>query len=369
MPKILSKSALALLLVLLMALLPSCRAPQQDVQVLPALKQAALPGRLVLIQSRQNGSRVMELDLASGAVRALFTAPQKSWLAAAEVSPDGKTLLLAYAPPPPNGEEQLNHTDLYTLPVGGLGAPQPLILRATPGESFDYPAWSPDGQAVIYAHSAPSKTARLGIETSIERLPINAPAGGQPQVILRSATWPRFSPDGAHLAYLGLSEFTSENSLHLVNADGSAPAQLVPVSQFPIVDAHIFSPDGREIYFTAPQEGHGSLPGAPALASPPPAADLPARLARLFSGATLFFGARPVTAHGDPSDWYRVSASGGEVRRVIETQDVNMAGAFSPDGQWLAYASQQGLFVMKPDGSQWVQIASLVGMGSLNWLE
>src|SRR5690606_35836143 len=149
--------------------------------------------------------------------------------------------------------------------------------------------------------------------------------------------------------------------LHLANADGSAPAQLVPASSFPIVDAHIFSPDGREIYFTAPQEGHGSLPGAPALASPPPAADLPARLARLFSGATLFFAARPVTAHGDRSDWYRVSASGGEVRRVIEAQDVNIAGAFSPDGQWLAYASQQGLFIMKPDGSQRVQIASLVG--------
>ena len=158
------KIIIALLIVMLAGLLPSCGAAGQGMQVLPALKEAGLAGRLIFILYQQKGNQVMQLDLATGATRSLFAAPDKSWLASAEVSPDGSTILLAYAPPPPAGQVQLANTDLYRMPADGASAPQALLERSRPNESYTHPIWAPDGQTIYYTHSAPTTTSRLGVE-------------------------------------------------------------------------------------------------------------------------------------------------------------------------------------------------------------
>jgi Tol biopolymer transport system component len=353
-------SVFVLTLLLLFTFLPSCSPSAASVQILPALKQANLQGRMIFILYNLKGNQLVRLDLTSGTLRTLFAAPERSWLGAAELSPDGTQIVLAYAPPPPKGQVQLADTDLYRMPADGSSEPQPLLQRSRPNESFTYPSWSPDGQMIYYTHTLPSTSNRLGVDSTIERARLN----GIAEVILKNAIWPRLSPDGARMAYLVLSEFTSNNALSLAGADGSHPTQLVSAKTFPIVDAHIFSPDGKEVYFSAPSP-LALWPVEPAAAT---------TRGWFFEAHQLLtnlwhLGVQPVSAHSNPSDWFRVSVDGGEPQQVTHVQDVNMVAAFSPDEQWLAFISQKGLFLMKPDGSQLTQLAVLPGMGSLNWVK
>ena len=350
-------------LLLLFTFLPSCGSSGAPVQILPALQEANLSGKLIFILYNQKGNQLVQLDLATGKLVTLFAAPERSWLGAADISPDGKQFVLAYAPPPPKGQVQLAETGLYLMPAGAAvstpastvkdagSEPQPLLTPSRANESFTYPTWSPDGQMIYYTRTAPSTSNRLGMNSSIERFR----PGGQAEMILSSATWPRLSPDGARIAYLALSEFTSDNALSLAGADGSNPVELVPAEQFTTIDAPLFSPDSKVVYFSAPSP-QGLQPSTGSKA------------------ANLWpFGVRPVSAHSIPSDWFRVPVDGGEPgslpEQITHVQDVNMVAAFSPDGQWLAYVSQKGLFVLKPDGSQLTQLAALTGMGSLNWVK
>jgi Tol biopolymer transport system component len=343
---------------LIFLLLPSCRPSSTSVQILPALQEANLSGRMFFILYGQQGNQLVQLDLSTGNMKTLFAAPDRSWLASTDISPDGKQFVLAYAPPPPSGQVQTAVTDLYLLPVDGSSAPQPTVRRSRPYESYSSPTWSRDGRMIYYTHTAPSTSNRLGIDQTIERVKPNDSA----EVLLKNAIWPALSPDGARMAYLVLDEFTSNNALSLADADGSNPSELVSAKTYPIVDDHIFSPDGKEVYFSAPSPEGQRL--APETEAEPDAAPGGLVWRRDFWPS----GVQTVSAHSEPSDWFRVSVDGGTPQQVTHVADVNMVAAFSPDGRWLAYISQKGLFVMKPDGSGLTQLAVLPGLGSLDWV-
>jgi len=62
-----------------------------------------LSGKLVFVRTTQNSNEavlsVQELDLATGDLSTLFQAPSLSWIYTMSVSPDAKTLVMAYNPP------------------------------------------------------------------------------------------------------------------------------------------------------------------------------------------------------------------------------------------------------------------------------
>jgi hypothetical protein len=105
----------------------------------PPAAQYELTGRLLLIQYSSSGNRLIELNLLSGATTVIFQAPSASWLGEAVVSPDGRTVLLAYSPPPPPGEFQMGHTGLYLLALDGSAAPQPLLTPQGAQDAFFSP--------------------------------------------------------------------------------------------------------------------------------------------------------------------------------------------------------------------------------------
>lgn len=333
-------------LVLLAACFPASPTPGEgsSIQTLPALKEQYLTGKLLLIEYRKNGNQLIQLDLASGETKTLFSAPDKSWLGAAEVSPDHQQILIAYAPPPPEGQIQLASTDLYLLPIDGSGKLKPLMVHDAPNESFTNPAWAPDGQSVYYTHNVPSSETKSGIQSRVERVSLD----GRPQELIKDAIWPRPSPDGQKVAYLTVVQLVSHNELYIMNADGSNPTPANAGDKFNIVDAHVFSPDGKSILFSSINLGAASS------AEPPK------------PGWT--FGVKPVYAHSNPSDWFLVNIETQQVKQLTNIQQAGLIPAFSPDGQRVAFISEKGLFVMQPDGSQIVQIANLSGIGSLNWI-
>lgn len=101
----------------------------------PAWVRMGYAGRLILILSNPKGNQLEELDLTSGKTKILFQAPENSWLGAAVISPDGKQILLAYAPPAADGKAQFGYTDLDLMPFSGPAWPQPLLTRKDPQSS------------------------------------------------------------------------------------------------------------------------------------------------------------------------------------------------------------------------------------------
>lgn len=110
-----------------------------------------------------------------------------------------------------NGDGVFNNTDGASLFL--YDAFQNIEVQLTDSGSADFdPAWSPEGQTIVFA----SQRRGLGIESAIYTVPVT---GGQPQQITDGTVshWhPEFSPDGQTIATT-----CYRNSICLMNRDGS----------------------------------------------------------------------------------------------------------------------------------------------------
>jgi len=317
----------------------------------PSASPTALPwaslhlaGHLIFLQN-PNHEELVQLDLLSGTMSTLFHAENRAWLAAAAVSPDGQRVVMAYSPPPKDSSQLPGYTDLYLLPADGSGTPQVLLQRVAPEEAFAFPQWSADGHFVYYEHVIADTTAppeRPSFRFTIERV---AYPNGQPEKILDDAIWPRLSPDGKKLAYVSFKQQTGENNLRIANADGSNSRLVMPAGAFFAVDAPVFSSDGQAIMFSAV--------GGPQLPS--------------LSWLDQLLGVQIAEAHDVASDWWRVSINGGKPERLTHIGDIGLYADFAPDGQYVAFASLSGVFVMKPDGSNLTKLVGDALGGSICW--
>ncbi|HVP21164.1 MAG TPA: hypothetical protein VMS73_04820 [Anaerolineaceae bacterium] len=301
-----------------------------------------LAGHLLLIQYHETGDTLIELDLQSGAIRPLFQAENGSKLLAASLSPDGKMLVLGYAAPTP-GQVQLGNTDLYQLQIGSTDPPMLLVKRYSSDESYFGPVWEPDGKTILYAHFYKilinnNPVYRYRIETIDQT--------GKELPLIADAYRPAISSDGSKISYVYSDPKLQSDDLYISDASGQKATALTTPGVTPPVDAHFFSKDNQTIFFSMvnPQ--------------PQPASDWWDSL----------FGVKTVSAHNVPSDWYKVPAAGGKIERVTNVSDTGMSGAISPDGSRLAFISMNGLFAVKTDGSDLVNLTDTAFEGSIQWL-
>jgi hypothetical protein len=307
-----------------------------------------LSGHIIFTAGTQG---VDQLDLASGAVTSLFQPadPQTSWALAQTVAPDGRQMIVAYAPPPEQGQIQFGYTHLYRLAMNGPQALEPLIPAANSKEAYFDPTWSPDGKFVYYTRLVDSATLSETATYQIERLSF---PGGQPEAVVDNAFWPRLSADGSALVYVTFDPLKPANQLYVASADGQNPRHIDLPAQFQAVDSPFFSLDGDFIYFSAISTYN------PAQAS---------WLDRLLGVQTAF-------ADGSPADWWRVPAAGGPPQLVAEVLDTGMYGVPAPDGRHIAYISGSGLYVMNLDGRALTALVSIenipgsIGSASVDWL-
>lgn len=101
-----------------------------------------------------------------------------------------------------------------------------------------YPDWGPDGREVVFARAAPNRST---IEIIRELTP---GAWSAPRVVAQDGASPRWSPDGAWIAYV------SRTGVSLVHADGSGDHQRAEVNN--LRGGSLFaawSADGRTLFW------------------------------------------------------------------------------------------------------------------------
>ncbi len=305
--------------------------------------ELGLSGKLIYIagflQGNQISTDVRSLDLTNGNLSTLFQIPSEDWLESAVVSSDSKQFVLSVGLP----VNSSGQTDLFTTPVDVSAPPRLLFNPATSQDQYYQPEWSPDGKYVYFTdykyQSGDQEVMRM------------AYPNGKLEELADHSYWPRLSADGSHLVYVMSDPTTLINQLFVAKADGTDAHQVMLTgSNIPqIIDTPMFSPDGQTIIFSAPDPLQSSAPD-------------------WFEKLT---GVTVAKADGNiPSDWWSVPATGGAPQQLTHTQSLSLFGCFSPDGKFIASLSTDGIFVMKPDGSDLTQLVSSDAniAGTVNWI-
>jgi Tol biopolymer transport system component len=289
---------------------------------------------------------IQTLDLITGEIKTLFTTTGDAWVYYITVSPDGKQLVMSYAPPSEGAA--VSSRALYIMPMDGTKPPQLLFQPPTPDDHYIHVEWSPDGQYIYYVHYNNLERTEGALYPVYHLYRMTFP-DGQPEKVAEKAFWPRISADSSRMVYVSLDPASGTNELFVANADGSNPQKLsLSGSYLPgIIDAPIFSPDGSSVLFSAP---------------PPLQAHQPNWFEKLL-------GVQVAKAHAIPSDWWSVPATGGELTRLTQIQTINLFASISPDKNRIASVSGEGLFVMGWDGSNITQLLFDPGIsGTVSWL-
>jgi Tol biopolymer transport system component len=201
-----------------------------------------LPGGFVMF-SGGAPPHLMRLNLATGTQEEILHPP--SFSLTEDVSPDGKTFLFTQ-------RTVRGNFDLWTVPLGGAGAPAPLL--ETPFDEMSA-RFSPDGRHIAFASDESGR-----YEIYVAPFPLVA---GKTRVSAGGGNIPRWSRDGRELFYLS-------GDLHLVAVPVRSTPSLVfgtPQGLFPIQrtikwdDAKNFeawpdfdvSPDGTKFLAIMPQ--------------------------------------------------------------------------------------------------------------------
>jgi TolB protein len=256
------------------------------------------------------------------------------------------------------------HEDVYMINADGKG-----LTRVTrdPAADFD-PTWSPDGAQIAYRHQAGPHTTQTDIF-------VTAADGGEPTDLTMSpgvSDWgPAWSPDGAQIAWNSMRDDPRSGVLHgfVMNPDGSEVRRITDEIW---VEYPAWSPDGSKIAFMAQEPGASGLDpdyniyvmnadgsGITKLTDAPGTEGFPAWSP---DGTQIGFSSTQddcsntsdpeCLSTGDIGPFYALFVMDTDGSRQTRLTDLFVQFMdWSPDGRFIVFNGQDGLNVIKADGS------------------
>jgi Tol biopolymer transport system component len=313
-----------------------------------------LTGRLVYISGGENIDNspmtIQALDLKTGQIDTIFQAPKGARISSHTVSPDGKLLVMSYAESLDNNS--VEKRAIYIMPMDGSGPPQLLLNSATKDDQYFRPEWSGDGKYIYLGYinnQLPTPQGQFYPNFQIYRMGY---PDGSLQKVSEWAFWPRASADSKYLVYVSIDPVDGTNKLILSNPDGTNPQQIAMSAKWvpSYIDAPIFSPDGQSILFSAVSVTQAS--------------------AASLTWFEKLMGVTIASAHNIPSDWWSVPIHGGKAVQITNIQTTGLFASISPDKKYIASDSGNGIFVMRPDGTELTMLVndSEAVPSTLSWI-
>jgi Tol biopolymer transport system component len=252
----------------------------------------------------------------NGRARELVKSAANASVTAVAWSPDHATL--AYTLFHRRPEDRVSSAELFTVPASG-GERTLLVPRPQPGTVMDSPAWSADGRSIFYSFQ--------GVENGkpvarIERVGI---MDGAQSLLYANAAFPSAAPDGQALAFV-FDDGTGQ-SLRIGTVDGGEPRDVVKATVFRSLMGPRFSPDGAWIAFVAvgPGPESGAQPRPSGLA-----AWLSVPVAEAHGDPWNIWKVRP-----DGSDLQRVTQMQEDEPLLAWSPDGNWLAVHGTGGLWL----------------------------------
>jgi len=236
------------------------------------------------------------------------------------------------------------HGTLARVPLSGE-APKEVLASAS------YAEWAPGGSELAVVH-------RTGGKDRLEY-----PIG---KVLFETAGWiqgPRFSPDGRLIAFIEHSSAGDDGAVALVDLTGKKTEL---AANWATVQGLAWSPDGREIWFTAARDGIERM-----LYGVTPAGKL--RLIRTMQGTPALLDVRKDGGALITEDDYRSSllvfGPGEPAGKDLTWFDWSSDRALSPDGKLLLFdesgeggGAAGGAYLRPTDGAPAVRLGDGVGV-------